>query len=185
MAAMDSLARTFSEDPTYVYVALGAVALVCGVVWYERRRPGLLLGVLAAAALAGGVFLAERLIVTDREQILRALDEIADAVEREDIDAVGTYLDDNFGGWRASKSIALAAAKVAVARYQVGKVQYWGDREITISGPERAECKFRTLIHYGGRNRVLLEWKLTWIKRPQGWRIRRASTPRQPDNVLP
>ena len=182
---MDSLTRTFHEDPFYVYLALGVVAVAFGVVWYERRRPKWLLGVLAAALLAGGIFLLERLVVTDREQIIEALDEIADAVEREDIEAVGAYLDDDFGGWRPSKTIALRAAKAAISRYQIAKVQYWGDREVTVTNPERAEARFRTMIQYGGRNRVLLEWKLTWVKRDDGWRIRRASTPRRPDNVLP
>jgi len=85
---MESLRETFFEDPFYVYVFLALLGLVVVGVWYSRRRTGLLLWLALLGAIGAGVYVLERAVVTDREQIRAALDEMAAAAARQDMDCL-------------------------------------------------------------------------------------------------
>ena len=63
-----------------------ATAILAGG-WLRTGSKWLLGGVIAAIALTVGLVIAERWIVTDREQVTRTLYEIAAAVERNDVEA--------------------------------------------------------------------------------------------------
>ena len=182
---MNALRHTFFEDPFYVYALLAVAAAATAVVWYRRREVKLLLAAAMLVAIAAGVYLLERAVVTDREQILAAYDDIARAVAHHDIDRLAAWLDGKYRGWGGPKLAAAAAAKAAAKAYNVREVRYVGEIHIAVAG-RRADSRVATLILYGDSAerpaRALLGWEVEWVKRDADWRIRRATTS---DSVLP
>ena len=182
MPRMESLRSTFFEDPFVVYVVLILVAIVMGGMWYGRRERKWLLGLIVPVALAGGVFLLERAVVTDREEIWTALDEIAEGVKADDVEAVAKHLDEKFTGMglgplRLGKAATLVKVKALMALYAVGEMRYTGRREVTFTGPGLARSRIQTLVFYdrpveGGR--VPMNWEVEWVKGEAGWKIRRV-----------
>jgi hypothetical protein len=170
--------HAFFEDPTYVCAALAIAALAMAAAWYERRRRTWLVGAAAMLVLAAGLVVLERAVVTDRERILLAIDDIAAAVSRGDVDAAGKYVDESFGGWRGSKSVMLAYGRAVLAQYKVRKVAIAGEVEVHLPQPTVAEVKVRTVVHLPEGDHVArstpIVWETEWIKRPEGWRVRRA-----------
>jgi ketosteroid isomerase-like protein len=85
------------EGRIVVYCLLGAVAIVLLVLWRMYPRRGLLVAVVAIAALAGLYFLLDRLVETPREQIERKLVvEMREAVKARDVDAIFKYIAADF-----------------------------------------------------------------------------------------
>lgn len=115
--------RWLSEDPIVVYAILGAAALVVlALAWMNRDRAipfviprdrrreprsigALTLGgfiVLVLAFLAGGAWLIDRLIETDREQIEQAVREMVEGVKTGDTERVFTHVSAKYQGPPAS-----------------------------------------------------------------------------------
>ncbi len=170
--------HTFFEDPTYVCAALAVAALAMAAVWYERRQRKWLAWGAAMLVLAAGLVVLERAVVTDRERILLAIDDIASAVSRGDVAAAGKYVDESFGGWQGSKSVMLAYGRGVLAQYKVRKVAIVGEVEVHFPQPTVAEVKVRTVVHLPEGDHMArstpIVWETEWIKRPEGWRVRRA-----------
>jgi len=74
------MSETFFENPLYVYIALGLVEVVLLGIWFERRAPGAARAMIVPPVLAGVVALMAHWVVTDREQIQTASQDIAEAI---------------------------------------------------------------------------------------------------------
>jgi len=170
---METLSRTFFEDPLYAYVALAVAELVLAATWYVRRTRGSLAAMLAPPLLAAATFAVERLVVTDRERILAAAGEIARDIERGSLASAEECLDDGFGGYWPTRAIALAAGRAAIAQYRFDRVRVVNPK-VEVSGT-RAAMHAMTIVSISAGeaagNRVCLVWDILWIKRPAGWRI--------------
>jgi hypothetical protein len=111
--------RWLSEDPSFVYSALGGLALLVIVLgWMNRDRaipigsakdprkvpravgvlPLSVLIVVLLALLAAGVRLIDYLIVTDREQIEQAVREMAGGVKTRDLERIFRNVSDTYQG---------------------------------------------------------------------------------------
>jgi len=178
---MSWLETTFFESPFYVFVTLGFLELALAAVWYERRGRRLLAALAGPPVLAGVVALVAAVVQTDREQIVAALREIAADVEAGRIDAVRTYLDEDYSGHGMTRQGALDLAGDAVERYGVRSLKLTGV-SVAVSG-DSAEGRVTTLIAARGSllgdRPVPYTWDLRWRKRPTGWRIVQA------DLILP
>jgi hypothetical protein len=136
-----------ADDPTVVYAILGALALVVlALAWMNRdwmiplgsrrgrrREPrtinALSLGgivITVVSALAGGVFLIDHLVVTDEEQIVEAVQEMADRVTRRDTEGVFRHVSETF---RSPQGHDKRAFKEFARRYidsgEVTNVRVW------------------------------------------------------------
>jgi len=175
---MDSLRRVLFEDPFTVYLVLVFVEIALVGAWYAQRRRVWLGRMLVPVALAGGAFLLERAVVTDREQIRRALEETAAAAERRDFAAFASHLDEKYRGCGGRKPEAVALAEASVLKYKIRQVKIAGDPQIDVAGDSRADATVRTIVCYaagaGGAGRYALGWRLELVKRPDGWKIRRG-----------
>jgi hypothetical protein len=175
---MDSLRETLFESPFYAYLLLAIVGIALAAIWYARRQTVWLVLLGVVVVLGGVVFVVERTVVTDREQILEVLHEIAGAVERHDLPAAGQYFDDNFRGWMGTKARALVIAQDVCEAHGVRSVSLFGKTEVRFTRPGRAECRVRTLVLFGKSTppdgRTLIAWETDWIKRDAGWRVRYA-----------
>ncbi|MCD6304593.1 MAG: nuclear transport factor 2 family protein [Planctomycetes bacterium] len=175
---MHWLEKALFEDPFYIYVTLALAAVVMAAAWHSGRRARWLIGIGLLAAAAGGVFVTERLVLTDREQVLRAYDRIADDVARHDVAAAAEYLDRRYRGWGGLRAAATRAAAAVLELYNVRRIRYIGPRNVEIRG-KTADSTVTTLVLFGGGentrpDRTLLRWNVEWIKRDDGWKIHRA-----------
>lgn len=176
---MESLRHALFEDPTYVYVSLGLAELALAAVWHSRRGARWLAALLVPIVLAAGVFVTERLVVTDREQIFAAMKEIADGIADRDFAAVAGWIDEDLTGYYAGKAQAVAAGRRAAERYDVRSVGYLNPR-LAIDGG-RARLRVTTVVSLraaGDASRTVLTWDIRWVKREQGWRIREVGRPK-------
>ncbi len=182
---METIKTALFEDPFFIYVILVIAAVAFVVLWRSAGRSGRWLAtrLLVVAVLAGGIFAIERLVVTDREQIQLALQDIAASVPAGRIDHAMTYVDEKYMGWGRSRvgaaavrGVVTAAIKLAVANYQVQEIKLVGKPRIEVAGL-LAECKVTAVITYtseGKPTKHVMAWNIKWIKRPQGWRIQGA-----------
>ncbi len=190
MPAMETIKTALFEDPFFIYVILALAAAAVIALWRTGgcSRGWLATRLLVVASLAGGIFAIERLVVTDREQIQLALRDIAVSVPAGRIDHAMSYLDENYRGWGrtsagaspAVRGIVAGAVKLAIANYRIQEIRLLGKPRIEVDGKPAiplAGCKVSVLILYkyeGTPSKHVLAWNVTWIKRPEGWRIESA-----------
>jgi len=175
---MESIKHTVFEDPTYLYVFLALVALAIGAVWYERRSRTLLACLAIPVALAGAAYLVARYVETDREQIIRLLNEMADDISAGSVDRVEDVLDDSFTGAYANKAAAVKAGREAIKTFKISKVLCLNP-DVAVEG-ERATMHVTTMFDYvmdGQRGRASLVWDMRWVKRGDSWRLAWATRP--------
>jgi hypothetical protein len=126
------------EGRTSVYAILAALAVFLLLAWWQVRKRWLLAGVVLAAALIGLYALLDRAVETDREQIVRKLNEMVAAVNAHNLDAAFVHISDQFrsaGG--KSKNELRATAQAHLDRREVESVQVW---DILIDGrPSREQ----------------------------------------------
>ncbi len=179
MDFMESVRHALFEDPLYVYVTLGFVELALAAVWHARRGRWRGAALLVPPVLAAGVFLVERLVVTDREQIHLAMREIASWVEAGDFEKAAPYLDEEFSGPYGPKAAAVRYGSEMIARFKITSLR-WLDPALEIRG-DRAALRVTSVLEFAGgplgRGRSVLTWTMQWIKRAEGWRIHRVERP--------
>lgn len=126
------------EGRPSVYAILAALVVFLLLAWWQMRKRWLLYGVLVTAALVGLYALLDRAVETDREQIVRKLQEMVAAVNAHNLDAAFVHISDQFrsqGG--KNKSELRAIAQTNLDQRQVESVQVW---DILIEGrPSREQ----------------------------------------------
>jgi hypothetical protein len=170
---MESLKEMLFEDPTAIYVVLALVWLVLALIW--RRHPNRRTAAALAVpfVLAGGVFLLSRFVETDREQITRSVNEIAQAINEGRYGDVREYLEEDFGVTGQSVADIPAAIELLSQRarqYRLGRVKV-NHVDVVIEG-RLADVQVQTMITLGDSRRVPVRWDLTWVESSGRWRIR-------------
>jgi len=175
------MSETFFESPLYVYAALGLAELVLAVFWYERRGRKFALAMVVPPVLAAGVALVAHLVVTDREQIESAAQDIANAIEQRRVDRIPGHFDDAFtarvAGMTITKPQVVAVCNSNVQKWDVSRVVFH-KVSVEVSG-SRAAMHLTTFLTYGQGSRTGLIWDLTWIKRGERWLILEVEEPTQ------
>jgi hypothetical protein len=175
---MDTLKRLFLEDPTTVYVLFALIELVAIVVWYRQRSRRSLIALAVPVVLGGAVFALDSLVVTDREELQKAVRQIADAFEQRRVDTVLDYLDDEYSGFAGNKAQAVdrARSELRLERIESIRLSY---NQLTVRerfAEMTVTSVIKTTSSAGGRA-VALQWKVEWVKRSAGWRIIHISPP--------
>jgi hypothetical protein len=126
------------EGRTSVYAILAALTVFLLLTWWQMRKRWLLAGVVLTAALIGLYALLDRAVETDREQIVRKLNEMVAAVNAHSLDAAFVHISDQFRSPAGkSKNELRAAAQAHLDRREVQSVQVW---DILIDGrPSREQ----------------------------------------------
>jgi len=177
---VDSLKTALFEEPLGIYIALGAAEVVLLLIWRARRTKRTAAALAAGPILAGIVLLVATLVVTNREQIQSACDEIAEAVNHSDPATVERYLDENFAGPYRPTEKAIRLADKAIRRYNLNAISL---KILNLEFTDRqATMKLRTWVRVGITGdevvgQAVLDWKIFWIKRPDGWRIIEVDRP--------
>ena len=178
---MESLTEALYEDPLYIYVCLVFAELVLAALWHERRTRRWAVALLAGPLLAAAVFLIERAVVTDREQIIQTIRQIARDVESGSVEKLRGHLDDDFTGDFGTKDHAIRAAEKAIRTYHVKCVRV-GKPDVKVAG-DRATMRLATIIEFSGggfSGQSSLLWDLGWVKHGEDtWRIYKVTGPKQ------
>ncbi len=182
---MESLKHLLFEDPVPVCVAMAAAEAVVWWLWRSRRTRRWALRLLVPPAVAGAVILAARLVETDREEITRALHEIAASAQAGHLDAARRYLDPACrmplaGGGVVGPAEMIDLGRRALKRHRVARVTV-SAVEITLAGG-RATATLTTQVMLPEAGLYALRWQVQWARRPAGWRIVRVE-PARPELV--
>lgn len=104
------------ESSTPIVIACGVAAVVAVFGWTRVQTwPWLVAGVLACGA-GGAAFLADRIVVTDREVLLDLFPRLAAAAERQDIDAILAVVDPDLRPVRDEAAKVLRQVKPSEVR---------------------------------------------------------------------
>jgi len=186
---MDTIQSILFETSVYVYIVLATVELVVGFLWWERRaeRSGrkFLYALIVPPVLGVVLLMATALVVTDRQQIRRAAQEIVADVSRGNSGALEKYLDKNFvcryEGRRIERNLVIALIESQKSRYAIDEIEIT-DASIEVDSAEYATMRATTRM--AGREPGLgmgfsgrVEFVLKWVKRQDGWKIHECEEP--------
>jgi hypothetical protein len=154
-------------------IALGTVAAILGILWWDRRKPLFLIGALVCVPVAIAAIVIERRIVTPREQVTARLEQLIGDFEKQNaaavIDAISTRAPD------IRQLASRAVEKVTIENVRISDVN------VEISGEDvlRARTHFRVTadvmfsgLHLSRAQRQPTRWKATWEQEADGkWRM--------------
>jgi hypothetical protein len=169
------------EGHLTVYVLLAGVAAVALFLWWQdRRRRAPLLAAGAALALIGLYFALDCLVETDREQIIRKVQEMADGIRANDPARVVQHLSDSYRSPQGRDRTQLQ--KFVPTYVGPGKVEELVVWDFRFPEPIDAAKGETTVVFQAKPRGPLAEQMLkggwlrceaTFVKEePHGWRIR-------------
>ena len=114
----------FEGRPT-VYVILAAVAVLLFVAWVQTRKRPWFYAAVASLALVGLYFLLDRLVETDREQILRKVEEMSAGVRERSVDRIFANVSEQFHLNGSGRAAFRQLADRALRTGEVTDVTVW------------------------------------------------------------
>ncbi|HQR07397.1 MAG TPA: nuclear transport factor 2 family protein [Gemmatales bacterium] len=106
--------RSMAERPLWAYFTLAVIGLVPLALFVTNRRVAHLYGLTVVAALMAGVYLADELQETDREQVLRISNELMRAVTRADHAVFERYLAPDYRWHGMNKAAMMQRVRTAL-----------------------------------------------------------------------
>ncbi len=130
--------------------------------------------VIAAVAAVAVYLVVDRLVVTEKERVERAVEGLRDSVARADLRAFGEMISPGYGDESFSAEALLGAAAKFFERHGPLALTV-RDMRVTVSGPSaaaRASVTARSEHGYWGRS----EWQADFRKERDGqWRVVRLT----------
>ncbi len=159
------------ENPLPSVLIGGLTAAMLGSGWLRTGQKWLLYLTIAAVLLTVGAVVLERVVVTDREQITVALHEIADLVERNEIEAAFQYA---YSGAPEVRD----HARTELRQYRFHEIDIKRNLRIEVLPdhiPPKAIARFNVLVVLSTRDgpiRILRFVEVTFFKEEDGqWRV--------------
>lgn len=161
-----------TEDPWPLLVMGLTLQAMLLVAFFQTRRGLFLAGMLVAGLTSGGLFIAERMIVTEREEVELVLQEVADALVRDDrqgvLDRISPYA-----------THVRAQAEGAMRIFRVTNAKIGNDLVITLNqltSPPSATAIFLGRLDVesrlgGYQQPVVRRFTLTFSQEEDGWYI--------------
>jgi hypothetical protein len=138
-------------NPT-AYFLVACAAFGCIAAWWRTRKVKYAIaGAVALCALIG-LLVLDRFVESDREQMIRKVQEIAAAISSHDVDRAFTHVSDRFDRAGVRKSTFRSFAESRIRSRFVTDVQVW-DFAVTEAARERrrgvVECFFKVRGSFG------------------------------------
>jgi hypothetical protein len=160
----------FTETPWPPILIGSVLAVLLVAAWQATGRASHLIGVAALAVLSGGVYLAERWIVTPAEEIEAAVYGLATSFQQRNLEACLDHI---------SASAPLDRGLVAGA---MNLVEVEDDLRITDLSVDMKAENSRGISHFranatvsvkgfGNQGRQPTRWLLTWQREAGRWRV--------------
>jgi hypothetical protein len=169
---MDFLQRLFLEDVWRLAVLAVLVIGATAIAWYHRpERCKWWIPVLAVVVMAG-LFVVQRVVVTDREQIRGILFELVVACETEDVDRIIATIDEGYNADGLTYDVLVPLIRQGFEVVDVSEIRLLG-LHIEPTGDE-AVAKFAAIhrVDWGaGEQPYRSRWELHWYHREAGWKI--------------
>lgn len=125
------------DDPSFIYMILATLAVVLGVAWWRTKRGKLFVGALAALGLIVVVWLIGHFTVTDAKRIQRAVEQMAAAVQRHDLNGVFAHISRDFDYHGVDRERARVQLEAILQRRDVTEVAVWDFEPESISREQR------------------------------------------------
>jgi hypothetical protein len=160
------------DDPTFVYMILAALAVILGVAWWRTKQGKLLIAALVAIALIGGVWLLSHYAVTDAKRIQHAVEAMAAAMQRHDVNTIVSHTSRDFDYHGTRREPARQSLQDIMMRGDVTEVVVWDFEAENISRAEgsasmlfmvKPKGNWNSGAHYLCRARFVLEdgeWRM-------------------------
>jgi hypothetical protein len=163
------------EGRTNVYVVLAALAVFLLLVWWQTRRRWFLVGIPIVVALIGLYALLDKWVETDREQIVRKVQDMAAAVNARNLDRLLEHISDHF---RSPQGKDKQQLRDTVASYlqggMVSNARVWDI--VCEERPSREQGTVRVFFRAkadGGGRELLADCEADFDFDPNhGWRMR-------------
>ena len=161
------------ENPLAVLVLGGITALVFGAIWLQSGRKLELYIMLAILAVVVGVLVVGNFWKSERKQVKATLFQIANDVERNDLDAVLAHLHPNMSAVRQR-------VKNEMPTWKFEEVKIKQNLEIEVfpdESPPRAVTSFNVVVVLSDRSglingrRVPRFAHVTFLKQGDNWRV--------------
>lgn len=158
----------FTETPWPPIVACTIAAAIFLGLWMTQGRGVHLAAVLGILAVAGGIYFVEKSVVTETERVEAAVLELADAVERDNVD-------DALGKISANATAERALVTTGLRLIDVDGNLRISDMQVNLLGENsRAQTHFRANgnIRYEGQSQhTPTRWLLTWQREAGDWKV--------------
>jgi hypothetical protein len=178
---VETLKTELFERPFYVlfFLAFLEVALIG---WWRHRRTGALAAALAVGPLlAVAVLLTARLVVTDRETMQQAVEDMVADANRHSTAAIEKHLAREVQ-WSLREGAEATPTRRQEALLQVGQAMEVFDVhsvktvDCKVDSPHPRAARMRLLIDVGYRHgglsgTVRMEWTIRWVLRDARWQI--------------
>lgn len=138
-------------DPT-LYVLLTGFGLACLAAWWRTRKRRYAIGAGAVALTIAGLFLLDRFIESDREQMVRKVQEIAAGVNARDLNRTFGHVSEHFERGGVDKASFRRFADRMLRSSYVTDVQVWDFNVISAARDRRqgdVECFFKVRGSWG------------------------------------
>ena len=160
----------FTETAWPPMLVCGVVAIVFGILWHERRRASLLLGVIIALLGGGAIWVIEHQIVTERERVIGLVEEITSAYQRGDLDRTAAII--------SNRSPELQTIATATSRmFEVKDDMRLTDLHVDMLANEtRAKSRFRVNATVTVRaseytQHQATRWEASWQLEGGDWKM--------------
>lgn len=162
-----------TENPWPLILVAGLLAMVCVGLWVPSKRGIWLVGAAIFLAAGAGVFVFERMIVTERELVEIHLRDLAAAFQKKDVPRTLGY----FSEARDPRVLTLKTLiRSAAGMADIGEDLSIKDVSVRLTaGGSRAVARFRAnasvtvMNHNAGP--VFTRWEMTWQKEGGAWKI--------------
>ncbi|MDP6636309.1 MAG: hypothetical protein QGG42_15520 [Phycisphaerae bacterium] len=171
---MEALKIALFENPLGIYIALAIIAIL-GLVSYK------IWGTLKSAWPTGlalivgvAVYAISTLVVTDREKIRAACDEIAQSVNIKDVAGVERFLDKDFSGrdQYETRKKAVQWLRRSLKEYGITNVAF---KILSLNiQDDLATMVVLGIIESDILPRMWTKWRVVWRKRSTGWLVYKA-----------
>ncbi|HKQ46713.1 MAG TPA: nuclear transport factor 2 family protein [Phycisphaerae bacterium] len=170
---MDFFQNLFLESP----IRLGVLTLiVLAAALYARRRYMETFGkhiLPAAAVLLAALFAIQYLVVTDREEIEKALEEFVAAIEANDSARIDAAISDDYSSEAMVKQDIVAFIERTLSRLKIYDTRFHR-RDVTVQDEpaEMIVAARATVSVEGGVGEMHWgSWRIDWLREGGTWRI--------------